>query len=398
MICPKCNIELPDEAICCWKCGRKMIRKTRRRSQRPKGTGTIVKMPGKRARPFAAYLPADYSSGKVDRLLLGSFETYTAAEAALDAATHAKNPKAHITTLEDLYNEFCATPYYKGLSDSGRQSHTTAWQRLKVHASVPVAEYKTAHIQSVIDSLAEAGKSKSLVNKVRNLASLLCKQAMKNDLMDKNYERLTDLDGKDTKESVPFTDFQMMALWRHRELKTVKAILVMCYTGQRPGEALSARVERIVLGEFNYLRSGSKTDAGRGKDGAGRIIPLPIEILDIVNELIDGRSEGPLITSSTGIPCDLNNWRKREFYPTLAKLGIQAIPDKEHPAILTPNSCRHTFYTNMRRGGADLEILAEIMGHEDVETGLENYNHYTADDIKRICTQANKFPKYKTGG
>lgn len=397
MNCPKCNAELPDGAVCCWKCGRKTSRKPPRKTRRPKGTGTIRKLPGQRIAPYAAYLPADYTSGKVFRPLLGTYESYTAAEAALDTATHAKNPDSHIATLQDLYDAFCASPYYKGLSDSGRSNHTTAWGKLKKYASVHAADFKTAQIQEVIDSMAAAGKSKSAVNKVRNLGSLLCKQAMKNDLMDKNYARLTDLDGRDAEEATPFTDFQIMLLWQHKELPAVKAILLMCYTGLRPGEALAARVEYISLGNFNYLRAGSKTEAGKGKDGAGRIIPFPNEIMEIVRELIDGRTSGPLIRSPAGHPCDLNNWRKRVFYPTLEKLNLQPIPDKKHPAVLTPKSGRHTFYTNMRRGGADPEILAEIMGHEDVETGLENYNHYTSDDISRICSQAEKFPKYKRG-
>jgi integrase len=76
-------------------------------------------------------------------------------------------------------------------------------------------------------------------------------------------------------------------------------------------------------------------------------------------------------------------FRDRVFYPLLAALNIQPIPDKEHPATLVPYSCRHTFANLMKDvTGSDTDKSA-LMGHTDI-TMTRYYQSSDITSIQRI--------------
>ena len=90
MLCIRCNTELQEDAVYCYRCGKKQNQAVKRRHpKRPHAQGTITKLPGKRQNPYWARLPADYSGRTTERISVGCFPTYKAAAEAIAKAMYA---------------------------------------------------------------------------------------------------------------------------------------------------------------------------------------------------------------------------------------------------------------------------------------------------------------------
>lgn len=379
MECKCCHATIPNEAKYCHLCGKQQISKTKRhRRHRPQSQGTITKLSGQRANPYWVRLPADYSSGVPTRESLGCFPSYASAAAALAKALYApeqaeQQPKT--LTLQDIYERFIRSHYYEGLSKHAQGSHRSAWRHLEQCAKVPVSAINKDTFQKPIDAMCHAGFKRETMAKVRNLASLLCKEAMGLSLMTTNYGALVQLPRTDTEPAKPFSSAQINLLWKASDVgdKDAMTVLVLIYTGMRPGELLSTDIAQHLhtKGHFCYIQHGSKSAAGRN-----RIIPIPKILHPIIEQLVDGRTSGPLIAAEQGGFWRVDNWRSRRFRPLMSRLSLQGF---------TPYSCRHTFANILKRRGVDPLIAKEVFGHADYATTVERYQSTTEEDITQIC-------------
>lgn len=379
MVCKHCNTQLPDNAVFCHICGKKQIVQTQKHRRRTHSEGTITKLPGRRRSPYWARLPADYSSGTVVRKSLGMFPTYKAASEALAKAIYSPEPKIPVAektvTLETIYEQFLSSHYYDSLSKSAQTSHRSAWKHLLTCSKMPITQVNKETFQKPINALHKQGYKRETLAKIRNLASLLCKEAMGQGLITINYGQLIQLPKADTTAAKPFSSQDLKAIWNIADQgnKDAMAILILIYTGMRPAELLSVdiAVHLHKEGSYRYFQTGSKTDAGMD-----RIIPIPNMLHSFINILIDTRTEGPLIAAEKGGFFRLDNWRPRHFNVLMNDLNLTGY---------VPYSCRHTYADLQKRRNISPEIMMEIMGHEDYSTTVERYQTTTSDDILRIC-------------
>lgn len=79
-----------------------------------------------------------------------------------------------------------------------------------------------------------------------------------------------------------------------------------------------------------------------------------------------GRADGDLLLSGYDGQRIPANYRKRDFYPLLEKLGIP-----KH----TPHATRHTYATWARNAGIQPDVLQKILGHADFSTTANIYVH-----------------------
>ncbi len=146
----------------------------------------------------------------------------------------------------------------------------------------------------------------------------------------------------------------------------MKTILIMCYTGFRPGELLSVKKENVFIDE-RIIIGGFKTDAG-----TNRHVPIHNKILPFVEEFYN-KNDRFLIQNEpgrAGSPIDLNNWRKRNFIPTLVELGILENEKDNH---VTPKSGRKTFASLADEAKLPPNVIERIIGHTDFDTTNEFY-------------------------
>lgn len=382
MGCVYCHTALPNNALYCPQCGRKQRSTPRPRRHRPRARseGSIVKLSGKRRLPYWARGPAEYDGNTVTRPSLGCYATYAEAAEALGRSKYApKSTPAEIITLSTMYDRFISSHYHDALSPSAQSSHRTAWKHLSPCANTPIHSINKETFQMPIDELARHGLKRETLAKVRNLCSLLCKEAMGLGLMTVNYGQLVQLPKADKSTILPFSSAELKLIWSKSDSgdKRAMAVLLMCYTGMRPGEMLGLRIEQHLhrANSYRYFRTGSKTEAGRN-----RIIPIPSIISHIVTNLVNGRTEGPLVAAEQGGHYRLDNWRPRCFNTLMEELHISS-----H----VPYSCRHTYADLQKRRQVAPEIMMEVMGHEDYAITVEHYQTTTEDDIIRICEAVN---------
>jgi len=383
MLCIRCNTELQEEAVYCYRCGKKQTQIGKRRHpKRPHAQGTITKLSGRRQNPYWARLPADYSGKTTERISVGCYPTYKAAAEALAKAMYApqaEQKKEKTVTLQELYDRFTDSHYYEQLSKSAQGTHRSAWKYLSQAASTPVAEITKDTFQIPINGMHSSGLKRETLCKARNLASLLCKEAMGMGLMNVNYGQLVQLPKQDSTPVKPFSTKELQKLWEAYDAgdKATWAVLILIYTGMRPGELLSAAIETHLhsKGEYWYFQTGSKTKAGKN-----RIIPIPNILRPVIEKAMANRNTGPLIAAEQGGFWRPDNWRPRQFNPLMARLGLEG-----H----VPYSCRHTYADLQKRRSITPELLATIMGHEDYSTTVEHYFSTTEDDISRLCQAAN---------
>ena len=387
MECKHCHASIPNEAKYCHLCGKQQISKTKRhRRHRPQSQGTITKLSGQRANPYWARLPADYSSGVPVRESLGCFPTYAAAAEALSKALYVPEreaPKEKTVTLQDMYDRFESSHYFDGLSRSAQGSHRSAWKHLAACANIPVSQINKDTFQKSVDDLAVANYRRETMAKVRNLSSLLCKEAMGLGLLTVNYGQLLQLPKGDTTPAKPFDSNHLCLIWDAADNGSRDAMAVLClvYTGMRPSELLGVDIgiHLHIDTEVWYFKTGSKSEAGKD-----RIIPIPGILHDIIRTLIGNRTTGPLIAAEQGGYWRLDNWRPRRFKPLMEQLGLQGY---------TVYSCRHTYADLQKRRHVAPEIMMEVMGHSDYSTTVEKYHTTTYEDIARICAAADGFER-----
>ena len=313
----------------------------------------------------------------MERKSIGCFPTYNDAAEALAKAMYTEEASTtpnQTVTLQNLYDHFVESNYYATLSKSGQRAHRTAWTHLSSIAQIPVSNITKATFQHPIDALQKTGKKRETLAKVRNLCSLLCQEGMGMGLLVTNYGKLVQLPRNDSSGAVPFTSAELKKIWAKADNGdvTAAAVLILNYTGMRPGELLSLDISTHIHlhGQQRYFKTGSKTDAGKN-----RIIPLPEILSKYVDALIDGRSCGPVVAATGGGFYRLDNWRPRYFNKLMDELSLLG-----H----TPYSCRHTYADLQKRRKIDPEIMMEIMGHEDFATTVEHYHTTTDEDLDRI--------------
>lgn len=359
MLCSRCHRPLPEGALYCPACGKRQSGGSRggaaKAARRAPGAGNIHRLPGKRAKPFAA---------RVGQRVIGTYATRGEAVVALDAFVAAGKPlSAHTATFSQVY-EAWKTLHFGRISDKTERGYTDAYDRAGALHARRMRELRTGDYQQVIDALVAAGRSYSLCCKQQGLFTQLNAYAMERDLIDKDYAAFVRLPKKPDPKQRVLSAEEQAALWQvaesadHPMRETARIAVVLVCTGMRIGELLQLPAQDVHL-EEGYAIGGEKTAAGRG-----RVIPLPGAIHGIVEEWL-ARGTAMLVASAAGTRLDAANVRHR-FGRLMEELGIEGV---------TPHTCRHTCATEMAAAGVPPRVIQSILGHASYATTASIYTH-----------------------
>lgn len=151
-----------------------------------------------------------------------------------------------------------------------------------------------------------------------------------------------------------------------------KAILELLYSsGLRISELTSLELSNIDLDEclVRVMGKGSKE----------RIVPLGDYAIDALKEYI--YFYRPILNKNNSSYVFLNNRGgvlSRQF---IFKVIKEECIKKGIRKNVSPHTLRHTFATHLLKNGADLRIIQELLGHENLST-TQIYTHLTNDKLK----------------
>ena len=120
----------------------------------------------------------------------------------------------------------------------------------------------------------------------------------------------------------------------------------------------------------------------KGKGKKERIIPVGKQAIAAVDYyLVQFRTQvkednAPLFISQRGKPMSrLVVWSRVKMYARLAGLTKE----------VSPHTLRHSFATHLLENGADLRLIQDMLGHEDIGT-TDRYTHVTGNRLKTAFT------------
>lgn len=326
----------------------------RKHMKLPNGFGQISKLKGKLRRPYRAMITVDHTeTGKpIQKLLkpVAYFETYNDAYVALVKQNENPYEVNKDATFKEVYEDWYSE-HSKKISNSRQRNIRYTWNKLTKYHKVRLKDLRPKIINQIIDEHSyESGETRK---KIKSLINLVMDYAVMNDILDRNYSRISNIKIEDPNQvkrgHITFTPEEISILWDHKDEPYVRWTLIQCYTGMRPGELCLIKLENI---KDNYMIGGIKTKAGRD-----RLIPIHDKIKGLVEKQIQESSKrsSEYLLSEDGLNKIAYDVYKKRFYKVRDKYQLNS----EH----TPHDCRKYFISQAKKYKLDEYALKRIVGH-----------------------------------
>lgn len=366
--------------------------------RRPNNSGTVVKLSGKRRKPYCAKITSedyDLVTGKKKQVPIGTFETELEALNALSlyhlTVNKQINDKEAKELSPDIFNKVkerhnSKVPTFKEifdildeeefslLSDSSRSGYNSWIKHFKQIYDRKITTITLQDLQYVFDN-DKCGKGTKVHMKV------LCTKIFKYAVVHKYINRDDDYTefincGKDedSKKHYAFSYNEIQCL-REENTDMAKIVLIYIYSGLRANELLNIDRNDIHIDEIcnddgierkvSYFYTGSKTSAGRN-----RIVPIHDSIKEYVIELL-------LCENKRLIDRSYVSFNNICFLEYLTNLNMQH----------TIHDTRVTFTTLCQLNNVDVFSRKRVLGHKMKDI---TFDTYTDTVINKLFVEINK--------
>ena len=355
MNCIKCGEALPHGALFCPACGKRQTKIPRKSAKRPNGSGTVYRLQGRRSRPWVA---------AKNKVIVGYYPTKKDAVDALERLSGQSLTERYNMTFAQVFEAWSAE-HYPEVGPKGVEAYNRAFDVFAPLHDKLFRSLRTADFQAVLDP--HMTKSHSTVNKYKQLITQMSSWAIREELISTNFAKFVRLPENVKKEKEIFSDAEIQKLEADGS-DAAKIVLMLLYTGMRIGELFS-----LPLSDYHesYVVGGEKTEAGRN-----RIIPIRPEGKQCFAYFAKQATGELLLSGYDGqkVPA---NFRRRDYYPLLERLGIEP---------KTPHATRHTYASRGVKEGLPPEMLQKILGHADYSTTANIYTHIDAQTLVDAVT------------
>jgi integrase len=370
MYCKKCKKEIPDESKFCNLCGAKQIRE-RSAKKYGNGHGTVYKDKNGKwiAECTIGWDDVDGTTSIRHKRKKRGFATKNEAIAYLPNLKQDLPQQDMNVKFKDLYKKWMDRHQAK-VTQSTINCYKSAYKYFSTLYYVEITKIRTEHLQKCLDDCPHGRRTKE---NMKALGTSLWRYAMQLDIVDRNYAEYLYIQKEERTEKAAFTTEQLDLMWKSVEkMPNLRLILVLCYTGMRLNEMLSAKTEHYSC-EDGYFVTGSKTEAGKD-----RIITISPRILPFFADY----GHGEYLFFRDGARPNEKKFRADIFYPALQALDIDILkPDGSH--LYTPHCCRHTFATLMKNVNAPATDKQKLIGHSKFEM-TAHYTHTDLDSLRAI--------------
>lgn len=326
----------------------------------PNGYGSVVKLSGKRRRPYCARKTDGYDERGFP--IYRPIGYYTKREEALMAlAEYNRNPYdidlAKIT-MQELFDRWSVRDFPK-MSASSASSHKAALKHCSTLLTMPYKSIKAYQMQEMIDG---CGHGYSTQGAIKNLFGKLDLYAMELDIITKKNSELIHAAPIPPTSKQPFSKEEIDTVWTHQHENYADTVLILMYSGFRINELLNIETSNVNL-EENWIKGGLKTRAGKD-----RVVPIHNLILDKVKKR--AQEGNKYLISLNG-----KKVSQTQYY-TFWNTFMEA-----HGMEHTPHECRHTFRSLLDSAGANKKCIDMMMGHTSKDVGERIYTHKTLSEL-----------------
>ena len=367
--------------------------------RRPNGSGTVVKLSGRRRKPFCAKVTLDernLTNGEKKRLVIGTFETYQEALNALSLYSLTVNntiskkeameidPEVYkkvqekmskkVPTFLDIYY-ILDKDEFSLLSPQTQNSMHGAIKHLKKLHYLKIDQITLRMIQDVFD---EDGSNHSTQVHMKTICTKVFRYAVVNQYISRDddytsYIRVAKYEESDMHR--PYTINEILAL-KKADTPEAHIMLIFIYTGVRINELLNINRDNIHIDEkcdddgterlISYMITGSKTKAGKN-----RIVPIHDDIKQfVIDELL--KSEKRLVDVTYA-----------NFTTRTVLIKVNKLLNTHH----TMHDTRKTFATLCQMNNLNVYIRKKVLGHRMNDI---TFDVYTNESKNRLWTEINK--------
>lgn len=353
----------------------------------PNGYGGITKLSGNRRNPWRVRITVGWEFDEKTKKTkqkytnVGCYPTRQAAIKAL--ADYNENPydlDASKITFAEVYEKWSDSKFEE-ISTSNINGYKAAYKLCDSLYDMRFIDIKLSHLQGVVDN---SGKAHPTLKKLKILFNQLFDYAAMHEIISKEKHIVEYLNiGKEEKSTkhYRFTDAEIDALWRWANgNEYVQVILMLIYSGVRPGELFNTKRADVNLDEgFFTIQKGKN-------ENAARKVPIHDRTLPFFKSWMNKNTEY-LITNLSGgrFQFDTNHGSYTDsfFTPILSDIGILKYTNekgevKEH----LPDDTRHTFTTMWKEKHLDEAMRRKIQGHSGKGIGEIVYTHYELNKLK----------------
>ena len=366
--------------------------------RRPNNSGTVIKLPGNRRKPYCARISADSRNlitGRKKQISIGTFETREEALNALSLYSLTKENK--ITEQEanqmmpDLYQQIQKRtqkkiPTFKEIFDildkeefsklsvSARKGYSSWINHFELLFNRPINTISLADLQYIFDN--DGSKNGTQVH-MKVLCSKIFEYAVIHQFVSRDNDYTSYNKVADFKQSVKHYPFTVDEVKKLQSVDTPEAhlLLIYIYTGLRAGELLHIGRDNIHIDEkcdddgterlISYMITGSKTKAGKN-----RIVPIHNEIKQfVIDELL--KPDKRLIDCS---------------YPSLNNTILSTV-NGYLKTTHTMHDTRQTFASLCQLYNVDVYARKKILGHKLKDI---TFDIYTTASKNKLYEEVNK--------
>lgn len=163
-----------------------------------------------------------------------------------------------------------------------------------------------------------------------------------------------------------------------------RAMMEMLYgSGLRVSELVNLQLSRIYLTDHYMLIEG--------KGSKQRLVPLSPVAEEWFGYWMQERSTWPLKPESQDIAF-VNRYGRPLTRAMVFTIVKRLCAEAGITKTVSPHTLRHSFATHLLQNGADLRVIQQLLGHEDLGT-TEIYTHLNVQDLRNAvlkCHPANR--------
>ena len=283
-------------------------------------------------------------------------------------------------TVDEWFNKWLVS-YKSGCRESTRSYYSYAYKN-HIKPAVGGARLnavREVHLQRILSDMSEKYSVKT-VSGVRVTLHSMFETARDNRLIQASPAQHLKVSGKEPKKRRALTNEERkayLAACKSHDFGVFAAFLY--FFGLRRGEALALLGSDISKTQVSVTKQHVFGDSNiakvlRPKTKAGvRDIPIPDKARDYID--FSAFPDGLLFTGRNG-----NALSHQEIYDRWKSFIRNALGEGTD---VTEHVLRHNYCTMLFESGVDVMTAKRLMGHEDVQTTMGIYAHYTSEMEKR---------------